>query len=76
MADGSLLIAPALLTQVLNGLEVDILQGSAVLPMTCEEFDVYLASKVPQLAAPASPSLGVGAPGPRRWLLPTRRPSP
>jgi Holliday junction resolvase-like predicted endonuclease len=47
-AGGCRLIEPAILFEILDGLQQDVLQGSALLPLTCEQLGVYLASRAPK----------------------------
>lgn len=47
-AKGCRLIEPAVLIDVLNRLEQDVLDGSAVLPLACEQLGVYLTSRAPK----------------------------
>ena len=47
-AKGCRLTEPAVFVEVLNGLERDVLEGSAVVPLPCEQLSVYPASGAPK----------------------------
>jgi hypothetical protein len=69
-ARGCRLIEPAVLVEVLKRLEQDALKGSVALPLTCEQFGVYLASRGPRAVKRLAPGIRVLAPAaPRRLLL-------
>jgi hypothetical protein len=70
IARGWRLTEPAYFTEVLNRMEQDVLQGTVVLPMSCEQLGVYLASRGPRAVRRLVPGIGVLAPAaPRRLLL-------
>jgi hypothetical protein len=70
IARGWRLTEPAYFTEVLNRMEQDVLQGTVVSPMSCEQLGVYLASRGPRAVRRLVPGIGVLAPAaPRRLLL-------
>ena len=75
-ASGCRLMEPAVFIAVLNRLEQDALEGSVVLPMTCERFGVYMASRALKAERGRLPAPTVLAPVLRPRLLPVGRPTP
>lgn len=70
VVQGWRLTEPAYFTEALNRMEQDVLQGTVVLPMSCEQLGVYLASRGPRAVRRLVPGIRVLAPtAPRRLLL-------